>query len=71
MDWISVDERLPDAYTDVLVNGSKRLPFAVASRQETDQWGNPCWYSSSCSDQFSIYPPKYWMPLPPPPEQSK
>jgi hypothetical protein len=70
MEWISVDDRLPEAYTDVLVCGSKRLKFAVANRQENDQWGKPCWYGSSCSEEFTIYPPKYWMPLPSAPKNN-
>jgi len=63
-EWIKCDDELPPQYIEVLVYGSKRLPYSVASMQETDQWGKPCWYTKTSSEECAIYPPKYWMPLP-------
>jgi len=61
MEWISVEERLPeDDYTDVLAwNG--RLA-RVAYIHETEGW---C-YSETCYPRSDV---THWMPLPEPPTQ--
>jgi hypothetical protein len=44
----------------VLVCSAKRLTYAVARYTDKDGWE-----VETCSDWIPIYPPRFWMPLPP------
>lgn len=47
----------------VLVCGSKRLDGPVVAHKANGEW-----LIETCSSHENIYPPKYWMALPAPPE---
>ena len=56
-EWRPIETAPVDTY--VLVYGAKRLEWAVARYTHKDGWE-----VDTCSDRWSIYPPKFWMPLP-------
>lgn len=62
-EWQDISTAPKDG-TEVLVCGSKRLPYAVAHYDRRDG----LWYLETCSDTVSIYSPTHWQPLPPLPE---
>ena len=67
MEWISVDERLPDDYGDVLcwyvdaATGEGHCGFGCC--EPDPQTGEREWDIAGVFDQ-----PTHWMPLPEPPE---
>lgn len=59
--WVSVDERLPEAYDSVIVpDGVGATMTAFLDRRGT-------WYYSDGEDIEAEFIPKLWMPLPPTP----
>ena len=64
--WIKCSERLPVPEKQVLLYGGKRYSGSmVGFLSEHDEW-----LIYSCSDTINIYPPKFWMPLPEPPDEA-
>lgn len=58
--WISVEERLPEKFTDVVCSVNGR--FYIGWRGDKDDW-----YSIDIVPKFA---PDYWQPLPEPPEET-
>lgn len=66
--WISVDERLPKLYDEVLVAGNAgKGPFVHIAELDTDDTDNTVWWNG---DPYRWMPGMitHWMPLPPAPE---
>lgn len=59
-EWISVDDRLPKAYEDVLVYSKGEIFIAYINRGH--DW---LYYENVSSEE---YPVEYWMELPQPPK---
>jgi hypothetical protein len=67
-EWISVDDRLPEITTPVLVYCKVYGRF-IATYEDIGagaKWGN--WKDSN--GNLGILPPTHWMPLPEPPSQT-
>jgi hypothetical protein len=58
--WLPVTPTDPPRNVKVLVATMKRLDVAVAYRNEHEEW-----LVETCSDLTNVYPPAWWMPLPP------
>lgn len=64
MEWISVEERLPDDGRDVLGSWGD-LVDCCHYRPKGENSG---WYSIK-RGRYVLIPPKYWMPFPEPPKE--
>lgn len=53
---------------EILVCGSKRLEGPAVARRVPYDSGDE-WLMDTCSSEETIYPPKFWMPLPDLPEE--
>lgn len=74
--WISVDERLPPNYEEVMIWSNPTDYIMTAEIYGTSASGNPVWkygeYQSGWGHETieMTSPVTHWQPLPPPPEQS-
>lgn len=68
-DWISVDERLPLAYQNVLVYGPVSEPVMAYCVPVYGQWYEYDWGLFYCDTEF--HGATHWMPLPEPPEEDE
>lgn len=64
--WISVEDRFPEEYEDVLMRVTCGSGFKVEQGYYKcgDSWVN-CWFETR---NKNLYPVTHWMPLPSPPE---
>lgn len=75
MEWISVNDRLPEKNTtiDVIINGKYRLPDAVYSLK--DMWNKKDNFSAYMRGDNGMYwaditsDVTHWMPIPEPPKE--
>lgn len=70
MEWISVDERLPDCYTAVLVFDSRmnKMFTAYLSDDQRRFRGNKVWIIRGAG-MICLPLVTHWMPLPAPPSE--
>jgi hypothetical protein len=64
MEWISVEDRLPEDGVDVLVYVENNFIFTASHQYVTG--GGDYWHEFPPSD--IVFKPTHWMPLPEPPE---
>ncbi len=71
MEWISVDDRLPDEGAHVLVYGQKRnaVEYRVGEGWRAAYWSDPgrgvIWHMGPSEADVT-----HWMPFPPPPGEA-
>jgi hypothetical protein len=75
MDWIKVEDRLPEPYQRVLIGGvSVRgdKMYSVGRIQESEEFGTEWWYNGG-NDYESVNNSwvKFWMPLPELPKEER
>ena len=68
MEWISVDDRLPELFTDVFIYPHPEFVYSDKSTAELDSNG---FWVVSCEDSHHCYEEiaenvTHWMPKPPP-----
>lgn len=68
MEWINIEDRLPEIEKDVLVldvekttSGNRIIKYFIASL-----WDDWCFYTD---DELHILNATHWMPLPQPPKE--
>ena len=62
MDWISVDDRLPEAFTSVLFFGEEYDDVACHGHYDGGRWYDCDWSYDPIESEIT-----HWMPLPKPP----
>lgn len=71
MEWISVKDRLPERYIEVLVY-PRPMDFALTADYGYDSNKNLGWRYYEYENGFGVVShkcnPTHWMPLPPPPK---
>ncbi len=64
MKWISVKDRLPEPFEDVLVYWDKSMPMEVCN-YDPDGW----WCEAATAGEPLDSEPTHWMPLPEAPHE--
>ena len=68
-EWISVQERLPEDYEEVLYLAINEMGIKerMTGHRENSLWMHCCWFYSSmrCDSTIKV---THWMPLPEPPK---
>lgn len=66
MEWISVEDRLPEVAQDILFVGSQ-IDVKIGGYFPNHMRNYP-WEQSEPSDRFQLHEVTHWMPLPDPPD---